>query len=227
MASFGFQWSQPPPAPTAVDTEILGSRRYGVTDLADAQRYGYQVPFNQSEQPGPIPTAEESTALIGPRTKDKTAAGPAVINGKTVPADGCQGEASRAIGADISTSAVQSIAAESWTDAQHDSRVGKAFETWSACMSAQGYHYASPINAMNALTWSTPPSDLERRTAVADVTCATSTGLDHTWSQVEAALERPMIAQNLPELTREASNVAAGVSRAENVLKTAGLEPTR
>ncbi len=99
----------------------------------------------------------------------------------------------------------------------------RATRRWAACMRAKSHPYASPFEARDAATRSTAPrhSLTERRTAVAEATCARVTGLSATARRLdrvhaldlqhayrsEVAAERGM---QLAALPRARSVIAAG-----------------
>ncbi|MER8091293.1 hypothetical protein ABTZ57_41270 [Streptomyces sp. NPDC094048] len=64
-------------------------------------------------------------------------------------------------------------------------------------MKSSGFSYATPLDAMADHRFLGPAvSTLEKRTAVADVTCKESVQLPQVWLSVESEKQRPLIQQH-------------------------------
>ncbi|MGI3226705.1 hypothetical protein ACRJ4B_25625 [Streptomyces sp. GTA36] len=86
---------------------------------------------------------------------------------------------------------------------QKDSRVVAGFRTWSSCMAAKGYRYASPMDAIDDPEFGTEKTNpTEISTARADVECKKKTGLVRTWFDVESTWQRTEIEKKAEELAR-------------------------
>jgi hypothetical protein len=208
--SFGLDTSAADPLPfgTAAQSQAAAvtrhDRRYSVVDAEVAARYGYHPPttndvrreFYESH------TAAELEILVGV-TADGS---PSARSG--VPEGGCLGEAARApagvdgTGLRAGEELVSDVQAGAWHAAMADPRVVEAFAAWSSCMAAAGFRYAAPMEANDDPRWwaSETAGSEEIATAVADVSCKSSTGLIAVWSAVEAEHQAELIAANQAEL---------------------------
>lgn len=163
----------------------VASRWYGISDLASAEVYGYQLPSwtKGTASPGlvsALPTGERSVMIGGVRT----------YGGRAVPEDGCTGTVqteltqagvlapgpSSATGFDSPAEVVQDKA---FTSAQRDARVEAVFARWSACMATYGDHYATPFAPTMDPRWEndTSVSPAEIDTAEHDIACKTKVNL--------------------------------------------------
>jgi hypothetical protein len=211
--SFGLDASATGPLPFGTTAQSQAAavtrhdRRYSVVDAEVAATYGYHPPTTTDVRREfyEAHTDAELEILVGV-TADGSRSGRA-----GVPEDGCLGEAARAsAGADGADRAglrageelVSDVQAGAWHAAMADPRVVEAFAAWSSCMAGAGFQYAAPMEANDDPRWwvsETAGSD-EIATAVADVSCKSSTGLVAVWSAVEAEHQAELIAANQAEL---------------------------
>ncbi|MBD0670223.1 hypothetical protein [Streptomyces sp. CBMA156] len=182
-------------------------RRYGLTDLEQAERYGYGLP----------PTRDAAAA---PAPPELTEAQRLVYDGGPGegPSQGCVGWAVQQIGDTArvrETPVAMELQRKSWDASAKDPRVVAATARWSACMSALGYHVSSPVD-----TAATPTSDqaAERALAASEVRCSRSSGVVREWFAVEAAYQDEMIERNKDALLAERSAALRVVNRAHAVL---------
>jgi hypothetical protein len=214
LARFGYQVEVPVLADLARDGH---EGKYGLTDLAAAQEFGYHPSSADrgAKQKEPVMPAGAYAVMHG---EVKASAG------QQVPAGGCLGEATARVNDVDQGLAARGIALtnKAAADAQRDSRVVAAFTAWSECMKAQGHQYRDPWQANDDPRWQGSPAatPAETQTAVADVTCKNTTNLLGIWITVETAYQQRALESNsavLAELkaaieatTRNATSVLAG-----------------
>ncbi|MFE9426459.1 hypothetical protein ACFYNO_26255 [Kitasatospora sp. NPDC006697] len=189
MKRHGFDFPTPPEL-TGQRTGSEVARRYGPTDPAAAAVLGYHdTAAPAPQQPsGPPPPAD----LPAPERAALT---------------GCHGEAQRGLaGTDPlgSSQLAGQINSMSYDQATVDPRVTAAFATWSGCMKAKGYAYATPVDAYNDPHWKSPtPGPAEIATALADIACKQQTDLIGTWSTVDAAYQQHQITLHQAQLDHD------------------------
>lgn len=188
------------PATTGPDPygpRSLTDRRYGITDLSLAAKFGFGLgprdPRLRARPVEPSLSPDDRTVFTGE--------GRSQINGQSVPEGGCLGEAERALdarkpaGAD--TGLPQNLQFESFEWSQHDPRVLAAFKAWSACMASHKYHYrdplATPADSRFTTDSRTSTSKLAISTAIADVGCKRKTNLVGIWFGVESEHQKQQI----------------------------------
>ncbi|MGK5549067.1 hypothetical protein ACSNOH_30690, partial [Streptomyces sp. URMC 127] len=234
MSRFGIAYR--PPAPSVPFRP--GSRtqyRYGVTDPAEAARYGFAPPGSprtQTPPPQPPPSlpAEAATVLTGtddPKAKpgSDAAKGGQKAGGRTVPAGGCLGEARAAFGADGAEAGgdapvADRINAGSFEQARRDPRVARVLARWAQCMKGHGFgSYGDPLEASGDPAWRTPrPSAKEREAATADARCKKEHNVVGVWFTVDAAYQRREIERNAKELAAVKADLDARQERASAAL---------
>jgi len=133
--------------------------------------------------------------------------------GTAVPAGGCLNQAANQlsqarVGLDAqrsgsSSSLPGSIRMSAFQSAQSDPRVLAVFATWSSCMRAYGYHYATPFDATADPRWlsakATSPAEIQ--TAERDTVCKLRVNLLGVEYRVESGYETTAIAKNTAALT--------------------------
>lgn len=145
------------------------------------------------------------------------------LSDPSIPAGGCAGEANRALhGTDASlgwSDTVQQINRDSFDQSILDPRVVAAFAAWSACMAADGFTYATPIEANNDPQWATDkPSEREIATASADLECKTTTNLIGIWFGVESEIQQRMIDEHAVELAAAKEELDAAMAKINDAL---------
>lgn len=209
MAGFGF--SDPQQAFVAPDPPPM-YRRYGVTSMAIASRWGYHLEPGSAllvKEPPRAPQSEaEMAVLLGTRSRlgnphySPFGNGPRISVGKKlVPAGGCAGLAIRRLG-DYGRGSDPTLANQINLDTYSQSlavpAVIRALRAWSQCMAARGYSFHDPKQAMASFNISTAtPSQREIDATVADVTCKDRTGLVRVWFAVEYRLEEAAIQRHI------------------------------
>ncbi len=225
MRSFGFSYSAGTDAAAttnAIRAQIadLGEngnkRRYGIIDIATAQRYGYHLvstvdhllPSSRPAKTGDLHGLGQVTPAMDAVLFGQTASGdpPAPVNGRAVPAGGCIGST------DHQLSALGSVGEDPLTsrisnDSYHLSltapAVLAAFGRWTACMAAKGYRYDNPLAVYSDVDISTAMvSATEVTIALADVACKAQANLIAVWSGFETAYQNAQINQHVEELSQ-------------------------
>jgi hypothetical protein len=200
MERYGFDLDVPVPRRefTRTDNQYI----VGLTDLAQAQKYGYHSPpeEEQSLPPEPKLSAQAQAVLEG--------SGEASHNGKKVPQGGCDGEAKRKIQQggpfleDTDAAGVLTLQVEK--KVEQDSRVIKIYKEWAACMKKRGFDYAEPSAPGNDPNnrKGNAPSAREIEVATADVTCKRETNLVSMWATVTTAYQKQAIEKNSERLAQ-------------------------
>ncbi|MEV8457934.1 MULTISPECIES: hypothetical protein [Streptomyces] len=205
------------PAQSGVFAAVMISStdaRYGVTDPAEAARYGYRAPAVAYERRHPQRTwtLEEYLALAGPELPDD----PKSVHGHRIPERGCLGQAQRRIyGEDPwgRKDPVWTLGSESLQQARRDPAWKRAEQAWSACMRAAGFHYATPAEAQegrdrlqDAMAHASGPLDLgrptplDKRVATADARCKHSSGYLRTVHALDVRIQNTLVARHRDEL---------------------------
>lgn len=200
MTRLGHEW-----APDAVPAERPweSGLSIGLLDAAHAASHGYRPPPELRERRADADRAAR-VAYAGPLPGETAPAG--------VPEGGCAGEARRAL-AGPDTSIVSRLAAEAEDGAHADERGRAALGAWSACMSAQGLHYAEPADAQWQY-WPAAVTGAERALAVADVGCKDAVGLPATWRGLVGAYQRDLAEAHAGELEAVRRGLDAQLARA-------------
>lgn len=214
LARFGFA---PLPAAPALPTATGPSaRRYGITNLSQAQTRGYRGTAPQVAVPKrPVLSAAEQAVLSG--------TGQSSYGGQQVPSGGCLADAQRRLQLGAPTvdniSLGEDLSSETYDRSMKDSRVQKVFADWSQCMKTSGYNYANPSNAIDDPAFVTPqPSPHEIAVAVADVLCKRKTNLVGIWATVETAYQKGALEANAEALTAIQRNFQTQEKNAAKIL---------
>ncbi|MFC9248371.1 hypothetical protein ACFT7S_31410 [Streptomyces sp. NPDC057136] len=202
-------------APEAVRAS---DRRYGLSSVEDASRYGYHLPpeplFDQHEGLD----AETLSALYG---NSAGATGSPAPKGK-IPPRGCRGEAVVTLaskhrytaGAEIASG----IANGSYEESRQDPRVRAAVGRWSSCMAERGYSYADPMASLGDKQFlDKKVGEQEIETAQADLNCKARTRLLQIWFAAETHIQNGRIAEHLGELEKLAKSHASKVAEARRI----------
>ncbi|MFJ8881978.1 hypothetical protein ACIRJR_01015 [Streptomyces sp. NPDC102402] len=213
--------ANPPPS----DNDANIERRYGITDRADAEKYGYQLaPALQehTEQPLRDLSGVEVEVLTGhtkpeplqaPRGVEagEPFAGPgqgtkparAEHNGKKLKAGGCIGWSKDQLGVkEADPIIVAQLSGDSLMQSMKDDAVIKVIAAWSSCMDGKGHAgLADPYKAMDqGVADDGEPSQESIALAVDDIDCKEQTDLVKVWSDVESAIQDKQIADNKSRL---------------------------
>ncbi|MEU9322796.1 hypothetical protein AB0D91_03135 [Streptomyces canus] len=214
--------ANPPPS----DNDANIERRYGITDRAEAEKYGYELPPALQEhtkqtmrdlsgaevevltghtKPEPAESPEEvkagePVAVPGQGTKPARAE----YNGKKLKTGGCIGWSKDQLGVkETDPNFVAQLAGDSLVQSMKDDKVIKAIAAWSSCMDGKGHTgLADPYKAMDqGVTIDGKPSQESIALAVDDIDCKEQTGLVKIWSGAESAIQDKQIADNESHLT--------------------------
>lgn len=184
--------------------QTRNERRYGITDVDEARRFGYRKPQPPAAAtpPSSVQDPKMFALLFGKSAGRYTS--------RAVPAGGCVGEAHRGLATGRSAGVedvAQPLATKSWSTSAADSRVRQVFATWSACMKRAGFDYPTPIDVLQDRELRAESSPAQRATAVADTACKREHNVVGVWAAVEAAYQRTLIEENQSalDLQREAN----------------------
>jgi len=191
-------------------------RRYGITSMAVASRWGYHLQPGSAllqTSPGTPPMSDaENAVFLGTRSRilnphySPFGNGKRLrVAGKLVPPGGCAGAAIirlNAYGPAASPYLPNQINLNDSSASQADPAVVAVFAAWSRCMAAKGYTLANPLQAGDGFNISTPkPSQQEIDMAVADVRCKDQTHVVSVWFGVEYRLQETSIQRNFTALS--------------------------
>lgn len=218
LSRFGLTWSGPADSDLLVGRAILAAglaERFGLVDEAQAVAHGYHPPrwstrtliASREHAHHHEPPADVAEVLFGQVS---------TIDGDSVPAEGCRGEASRQLSANTrplaTTSLVTRLEEEAAREAATDDRVTAMFDAWSACMAEAGYHYSTPMSAARDQQWRRAPKPSPQEVAVAgtDVACKTAVGYLDTLVDATAESQRTLIESHVDELDRVKQSLTVG-----------------
>lgn len=218
MARLGFSYHPPqlglhPPA-SANDSNM--PRRYGISDRAEAQVWGYHVPPRGTQS---APSAEQITpaeheALTG--SAQAPSPGATQGGGKNgIPKGGCVGQARRMLNADFVETETEAskLNRESLDKMLQDPAVERVERQWSACMKSKGYRAGTPydVTDTNPPADGDTPSKKEIAVALADIDCKASTGLIAKMFAVESGIQRGLIEDHQLALNDERKKIDAAL----------------
>ncbi|CRK59272.1 hypothetical protein; putative signal peptide [Alloactinosynnema sp. L-07] len=210
MAGFGFAW---PVLARSVEPDT--DRRYGITDPAEARRFGYRLPPDKAggvNAPAPGGAASPiAYKILSGQTRQTT-------EGKHVPEGGCAAEADRSLGFEVAIRdggmiEVSNLPQRLENEARHgyksDSRTAQVDAAWAACMRDTGFGRAG--NGRDYASWRDPNdtysqgqvSQLEIDTALADIECKNKHNVAGISHAVETAYQRRLIERDAEALTEE------------------------
>ncbi|MGW0809984.1 hypothetical protein [Nonomuraea sp. NPDC002799] len=183
MRGRGLAWETLPVAAES-DLEPPNRRRYGVVEPEIARLYGYHVAPERPSVARRV-AARESRAAHLPE-KERQA-----VYDET---GGCLRQARDRIeqGApQVDTALFNKLITQTFEQSRRDAKVVQIFQSWSACMRAEGLRYADPLAAITDQRWlgDGPPTREELRAAQADVRCKAATGLVSVWSAAEERIQ--------------------------------------
>ncbi|MFJ3939344.1 hypothetical protein [Streptomyces parvus] len=219
MRRYGFaNWrtedlgTSPPPADNASNMP----RRYGLTVLLEAQKYGYRVPGSNRES---TPPPEQEVPDAGKVLQGAETSGEArSFKGKELPEGGCSGEVERKVGS-LDTELVERLSGESFERSQQVPAVKAAMARWSGCMNARGYDVNTVWDASDLASANTPTaSSKEIEIATAEVECKQETDLVKVWFTEESAIQRQLITDQKPLLDRAQKSSKSTLDAAPTVL---------
>ncbi|PYC76806.1 hypothetical protein C7C46_21740 [Streptomyces tateyamensis] len=229
----------------SVDQSVAGAKsapatatemRYGVTNPEQAKTTGYHFgPADEGYLPpsaaptGPPPNTdpEYQQVLRGNGTPGTTEGTATTYHGKNVPAGGCVGEMHTKLQAGATflgvAALVRQIDSQSFTEAMKTPAVQAAFQSWSSCMLAKGFHYATPIDAVNDKAFRTDTaSPTELATAQADVACKQQGNVVGVWFAAEVDRQHALMQPHVGELKTIKMQMQDQAAAVAEVLQAAG-----
>ncbi len=211
--------ANPPPS----DNDANIERRYGISDRAEAEKYGYELPpalREHTEQTMRDLSGVEVEVLTGHTKPEAPAAAEAgqpvaapaqgvkparaEYHGKALKRGGCIGWSKDRLGVkEADPVIVAQLAGDSLTQSMKDEKVVKATAAWSSCMAGKGHAgLADPYKAMDqGVTPDGEPTEESIALAVDDIDCKQQTDLVKIWFGVESAIQTRQIADNQDQLT--------------------------
>lgn len=194
----------------------LEQRRYGVSDVRAAEKYGFGTPpSNVARQPFGSLTPLQSAVLFGASDDD---------NSIKIPKGGCIAQADAAIthGQQLETSPIiTSLDLHSFSISQRSAEVRRVIRAWSTCMKSHGYSYSSPLESVADQRWRTKTVEpAELRAALADISCKAKSRLIATWTAVETQYQESFIAKHYAAFLAARRTLLAELARAKGVLAT-------
>ncbi|MBD0711129.1 MULTISPECIES: hypothetical protein [unclassified Streptomyces] len=214
--------ANPPPYSNAVSIE----RRYGLSDRAQAQKYGYGLPKELTRS---LESAEEGLSDIevevltgrkkpefappagatGAKGADGHFGGVpeparAEHNGKKLHEGGCAGWSKRRLKVNEGDAGfVSGLASTSLSESRPLKPVEKALKSWSACMKDKGRKAADPYRAMEQ-GYADGNGDGTTKNAIElaldDIDCKEQTRLIEVWFKEESAVQKRLIEENKDQL---------------------------
>ncbi|MFI1865713.1 hypothetical protein [Streptomyces jumonjinensis] len=224
MARYGFQDFGPPQVSAqsvTTETNAAMGRRYGISDLDLAKKYGYHLSTDTKEPPywEPAPGAESDVF---------TGAGPSVeggvYQGQKIPEGGCRGEARRMFPMP-QTPQAERVGFTAFQQSQKDADVVKSIAQWSSCMKRKGFERNHPLEDLGKLgiSLSSPKAGKkEIAVAVADVECKKETGLVKVWNTEERGIQAKAISEHKSKLAKEKSTKDKTIVKVRQAYGVAG-----
>lgn len=226
MSGFGLDYKGPE-VPRATlrsqDSGINKARRYGVIDLGVAETLGYHpsdgpVKEGPGQSPKPRMSDSENRVFIGDgdplsgvKPGDKYA-------GKEIPRGGCSGQAAEKLGTKKLGHTAQQINNTSFGRSMENTAVKKVFQEWSTCMSAEGYKFDTPMQALGQSIAPNPTAS-EIAMAKTDVKCKRKVNLVGVWFTVESEIQKGLIGKQEETLVEEKKSLADALRAAANTGK--------
>ncbi|MFE7510845.1 hypothetical protein [Streptomyces sp. NPDC057540] len=205
--------ANPPPYSNAVSIE----RRYGLSDRAQAQKYGYGLPKELTRSLEPVEkglSGIEVEVLTGHKKPESAPPGGgkgatgrfggvpeparAEHNGKKLHEGGCAGWSKQRLKVNEEDAGfVTGLASASLSESRPLKPVEKALKSWSACMKGKGRKAADPYRAMEqgyADGDGTTKNAIEL--ALDDIDCKERTRLIEVWFKEESTVQKRLIEEN-------------------------------
>jgi hypothetical protein len=195
--------------------DLRNRRRYGVIEMAIAEKYGYHVPEG-------LLTPADVEHKYDAREASLSDAQKEAAYGK----DGCGSQAVRQLqpADDEDPALLTKLDGESLQNSQSNPRVAAALNAWRDCVREQGLAYQDPFAAVSDTRWwaddNAGPSPQELAVAVADVRCKEHTGLVEAWQAAEVRIQDDMIAQNADYFGRLSASLQRQLAAAQAVLSS-------
>ncbi|MEU9000419.1 hypothetical protein [Streptomyces sp. NPDC048551] len=208
MASAGYpDWTPAPNLPQLDGASAMDSR-YGIHKAELAAKRGYHP--DEAIQ-------REYDAAVSVGAVDSSGADQKVLMK-------CAGQAdAKAPQLKKSTAATQ-VDADSFRQSLKDPAVVDVFSRWSACMKSKGYDYATPADARDDPRFidKNVVTDLEIKTATADVGCRREHKVEKIWFDVEARMQQQAIKKDQISFESLKKTNQASIDKSSSVLSDAG-----
>ncbi|MFB7392778.1 hypothetical protein [Streptomyces sp. NPDC056191] len=194
--------------PDPVHPPNLTERRYGLSNLSEAARFGYEFPQSSTApQRGEKKLGEKERKLLGSPEDPK----------------GCIGIGTRkitgsALLATASSPTAVKIQRDTWLASAKDPRVQAKTADWSECMKSKGFTLRTPLENPKPGTLKSE----ERRMATSSIECSSAVKLPDVWFDVESKLQDAAISKNAAKLKAEKAELQRQVANADSVLKPTG-----
>jgi hypothetical protein len=225
MARYGIDFAAPASDWSVPTVNHDYDRLFGVLDLAEAQNWGYHtgetlLPDGEAA-PQATPAADPNAGTPNYLTVAMGSSTPATVNGLKVPSGGCIGQARAQVGDTGAAETLYENAVNYGLDQSNaDPRVVAAFASWSTCMKAAGFSYATPMEAIDDPKWATTtPSATEVAVATSDVQCKVSTNLTGLRVAVASAWQEKYIGAHATQFAAMKAGVGQQVAKAKAILQ--------
>ncbi|MFJ8012674.1 hypothetical protein [Streptomyces sp. NPDC096339] len=194
------------------------SRRYGLSDPAEAARLGYEQPRTARAQRPPQPELGPNEQLVlygldvdpslqvptSQEEAEKSDVATTVVGGQKVPAGGCLRESNLKLFTPtkdtVGSLDSEGLRMEAYARSRKDGRVVKAFKSWSECMGGHGFTVDNPMDRPPGIDDSNIGSPQAIAQAARDVDCKRETNLVGIWYTVELAYQNRVIEKNAEKL---------------------------
>ncbi|MEV4299589.1 hypothetical protein [Microbispora rosea] len=233
MERFGFANRFTAKVPVGTDP-FPRDRRYLFIDPDLTAKYGYagmpQKDDSDKDAPDAGRARSASTPSRAPMSVEEqsllTGEGQQTVNGKSMPSEGCTGEARRAVSASTSAddewllTKLENLASDQSEQAPD---VVGATKAWSQCMRRAGYAYDTPQQAWEDPRWG-PRRDggalskEEIDTSTTDMKCKLEVNYLGLRAQAEADAQRRLITENQEALRAYQKNLQTKVQNADKLL---------
>ncbi|RAS24391.1 hypothetical protein BCL80_11467 [Streptomyces avidinii] len=222
MSTYGFTVNLPRPGvhPPASSNSMNIERRYGITDRAEAEKYGYLLSPEQQKytaqqtpdlpgiqvevltghtRPEPVEApvgSDVGYSGVGENTKPARAE----YKGRKLHKDGCAGWSKRQLELNESDAGfVTQLASTGLSETRPHKSVEQAVKRWSACMKDKGRKASDPYRAMEQGLVETDTQD-SIALALDDIDCKEQTRLIEVWFKEESAVQKRLIKENKDQL---------------------------
>lgn len=212
--------------PTYGDQEF--GTLYGYFDPQNVATVGYNLATSLAAVPESQLTDSQSVVYFGEDGNQKPVT---TFDGKSVPKGGCQQAGGDAVGGIVIPHRGADLPDGGPHLPQTDPRMNSVDARWSACMKADGYAYASPLDALADPRWvqqgapvtsASEPTRLEIQVAEADMACKQSTNLVGQAVAIETAYENQYIDTHRAALSQYRQNLVARLRKAAAIVSAAG-----
>ncbi|MFD5146820.1 hypothetical protein [Streptomyces sp. NPDC058401] len=211
MQRFGFRYQVQRKSSGATPPQQDNSRRYGISDPAEAAQRGYASPrddeaFQKPPQPerGPnerlvlqgLEVAASARIPMNQEEAEASDVATTVVAGQKVPAGGCMREAYLKLFSPTKNTVDPKSFEIGHERAEQDSRVVKVIKEWSACMAEHGYEDDSPMGRPPGIDPAKSNGPEAIAIAKQDVECKRKTNLVGIRYTVELAYQKRGIEKN-------------------------------